>query len=160
MAAEPGAGGDRRAGAARARDRAHRRRGADAPGGAAGSAGRAGRAPRDRDALPPWSALTQGARDPQGRRLFESAESPGRDRRVGGERGPVTAALLSGLHVRMPKGGLEPPRACAHWLLKPARLPVPPLRRIELRKIEIEIRQVNALWCHAESTSRSNSQRD
>src|SRR5713101_6366320 len=28
----------------------------------------------------------------------------------------------------MPKGGLEPPRACAHWLLKPARLPVPPLR--------------------------------
>src|SRR6266480_1110716 len=30
----------------------------------------------------------------------------------------------------MPKGGLEPPRACAHWLLKPARLPVPPLRRV------------------------------
>src|SRR5437660_1838669 len=29
----------------------------------------------------------------------------------------------------MPKGGLEAPRACAHWLLKPARLPVPPLRR-------------------------------
>src|SRR5690242_1223333 len=28
----------------------------------------------------------------------------------------------------MPKGGLEPPRACTHWLLKPARLPVPPLR--------------------------------
>src|SRR5206468_12183168 len=33
----------------------------------------------------------------------------------------------------MPKGGLEPPRACAHWLLKPARLPVPPLRRGLLR---------------------------
>src|SRR5438093_3980258 len=31
--------------------------------------------------------------------------------------------------LRMPEGGLEPPRACAHWLLKPARLPVPPLRR-------------------------------
>src|ERR1700752_26507 len=30
----------------------------------------------------------------------------------------------------MPKGGLEPPRACAHWLLKPARLPVPPLRQL------------------------------
>src|SRR2546427_11949844 len=30
----------------------------------------------------------------------------------------------------MPKGGLEPPRACAHWLLKPARLPVPPLRPV------------------------------
>src|SRR3989442_4923188 len=28
----------------------------------------------------------------------------------------------------MPKGGLEPARVCAHWLLKPARLPVPPLR--------------------------------
>src|SRR5437016_9078258 len=99
MAAEPGAGGDRRAGAARARDRAHRRRGADTPGGAAGSVGRAGRAPRDRDALPPRSALTQGARDPQGRRLFESAESPGRDRRVGGERGPESAEILSRLQV-------------------------------------------------------------
>src|SRR5262245_7455567 len=31
----------------------------------------------------------------------------------------------------MPKGGLEPPRACAHWLLKPARLPIPPLRHVE-----------------------------
>src|SRR3954447_7830580 len=31
--------------------------------------------------------------------------------------------------AQMPKGGLEPPRACAHWLLKPARLPVPPLRQ-------------------------------
>ena len=37
------------------------------------------------------------------------------------ERSPRTAS--------MPKGGLEPPRACAHWLLKPARLPVPPLRQ-------------------------------
>ena len=31
--------------------------------------------------------------------------------------------------TRVPKGGLEPPRAFAHWLLKPARLPVPPLRQ-------------------------------
>src|SRR5205809_4173988 len=37
---------------------------------------------------------------------------------------------------RMPKGGLEPPRACAHWLLKPARLPVPPLRQVGGRMIE------------------------
>src|SRR6476661_9863625 len=29
----------------------------------------------------------------------------------------------------MPKGGLEPPRACAHCALNAARLPVPPLRR-------------------------------
>ncbi len=25
------------------------------------------------------------------------------------------------------EGGLEPPRACAHWILNPARLPIPPL---------------------------------
>ena len=44
------------------------------------------------------------------------------DRRIA-ER-PLVPASAS-----MPKGGLEPPRACAHWLLKPARLPVPPLRQ-------------------------------
>src|SRR6058998_1808158 len=38
----------------------------------------------------------------------------------------------------VPKGGLEPPRACAHWLLKPARLPVPPLRRRFLRNGNLE----------------------
>lgn len=27
------------------------------------------------------------------------------------------------------KGGLEPPRPCGHWHLKPARLPIPPLAR-------------------------------
>ena len=28
----------------------------------------------------------------------------------------------------VPKRGLEPPRGCPHWILSPARLPVPPLR--------------------------------
>src|SRR6266516_3824259 len=50
----------------------------------------------------------------------------------------------------VPKGGLEPPRACAHWLLKPARLPVPPLRRIELRKIETGYSEVNVTNVGAE----------
>src|SRR5690606_32352086 len=27
------------------------------------------------------------------------------------------------------EGGLEPPRPCGHWHLKPARLPIPPLAR-------------------------------
>jgi hypothetical protein len=26
----------------------------------------------------------------------------------------------------LPKKGLEPPRPCGHWYLKPARLPIPP----------------------------------
>src|SRR5256712_11630921 len=30
----------------------------------------------------------------------------------------------------MPKGGLEPPRACAHCALNAARLPIPPLRPV------------------------------
>ncbi len=81
---------------ARARDRAHRRRGAHAVGRAAGSPGRAGRAPRDRDALPPWSALAQGARDPQGRGLLEGAKPAGRDRCLGGERGSEFAEVLKG----------------------------------------------------------------
>ncbi len=32
------------------------------------------------------------------------------------------------LFCRVPEGGLEPPRAEAHWILNPARLPIPPLR--------------------------------
>ena len=28
----------------------------------------------------------------------------------------------------VPEGGLEPPRGCPHWILNPARLPIPPLR--------------------------------
>ena len=28
----------------------------------------------------------------------------------------------------MPKDGLEPSRGCPHWILNPARLPIPPLR--------------------------------
>ena len=31
--------------------------------------------------------------------------------------------------TRVPKGGLEPPRAFAHYALNVARLPIPPLRR-------------------------------
>ncbi len=30
----------------------------------------------------------------------------------------------------MPEVGIEPTRANAHWILSPARLPVPPLRHI------------------------------
>ena len=29
----------------------------------------------------------------------------------------------------VPKVGIEPTRPCGHWILSPARLPVPPLRR-------------------------------
>lgn len=30
--------------------------------------------------------------------------------------------------IKVPKVGLEPTRSCEHWILNPARLPVPPLR--------------------------------
>src|SRR5205807_6176212 len=83
------------------------------------------RSPRDRDPLPSRGTLAQGARDPEGGGFLAGAQPARRDRCVGGERGSDTAEILA----VMPKGGLEPPRACAHWLLKPARLPVPPLRR-------------------------------
>src|SRR6266516_1916031 len=32
---------------------------------------------------------------------------------------------------RFPADGLEPTRSCDHWILSPARLPVPPRRRRE-----------------------------
>src|SRR5438874_6299722 len=34
---------------------------------------------------------------------------------------------------RLPAEGLEPTRSCDHWILSPARLPVPPRRRLTLK---------------------------
>src|SRR5204863_2075142 len=34
------------------------------------------------------------------------------------------------MKFRMPAEGIEPTRPCDHWILSPARLPVPPRRRI------------------------------
>ena len=47
----------------------------------------------------------------------------------------------SGLfNLMMRKGGLEPPRPCGHWHLKPARLPIPPLpRRVLSREPEMAV---------------------
>src|SRR5216117_2567434 len=33
----------------------------------------------------------------------------------------------------LPAEGLEPTRSCDHWILSPARLPVPPRRREEIK---------------------------
>src|SRR5881392_2607999 len=95
MGAEPGTARHRRARGARVRDRPHRRGGADSVGRAARSVGGAGRPPRGGDPLPPRRALAQGARDPEGGGLLEGAEPAWRNRRVGGERGPVVAAVLA-----------------------------------------------------------------
>ena len=32
------------------------------------------------------------------------------------------------LKEKMPEDGVEPSRGCPHWILNPARLPIPPLR--------------------------------
>ncbi len=34
----------------------------------------------------------------------------------------------------MREGGVEPPRDCAHWILSPARLPIPPLSRVRVSR--------------------------
>ena len=34
----------------------------------------------------------------------------------------------------MREGGVEPPRDCAHWILNPARLPIPPLSRVPVSR--------------------------
>ena len=38
-----------------------------------------------------------------------------------------------GPHRAMPAEGIEPTRSCDHWILSPARLPIPPRRRIAQR---------------------------
>ena len=36
---------------------------------------------------------------------------------------------LSSARLTVPKVGIEPTRDCSHWILSPARLPIPPLRQ-------------------------------
>ncbi len=147
------AGPGRRAGAPRVGDCSPRRCPAYSPGPAAQPARRAGRARGHRDHLPPRSALPQGARDSEGRRIRPRPQFEGRYRRLGRGKRSGDGEILtrseaeSGNAQRgtrrmaqspverspsgvtaMPKGGLEPPRACAHCALNAARLPVPPLR--------------------------------
>ena len=40
---------------------------------------------------------------------------------------PLALTRKNGFFFAVRKGGLEPPRSCDHWHLKPARLPIPPL---------------------------------
>src|SRR5438067_10765165 len=39
----------------------------------------------------------------------------------------------SGKRANLPAEGIEPTRSCDHWILSPARLPVPPRRRAEAK---------------------------
>ena len=41
--------------------------------------------------------------------------------------------VLNAYWKRLPAEGLEPTRSCDHWILSPARLPVPPRRRLTLK---------------------------
>ena len=41
--------------------------------------------------------------------------------------------LVNSSVERMPAEGIEPTRSCDHWILSPARLPVPPRRREEIK---------------------------
>ena len=40
----------------------------------------------------------------------------------------TTLAVIADGPIRIPEAGLEPARPCGHWILSPARLPIPPLR--------------------------------
>lgn len=77
------------------------------------------------------------------RRSSESPEKEQRERRRAGEQELLPAPLRvndsdlqppdlirSGIAQlnEVPKVGLEPTRPCGHWILNPARLPIPPLR--------------------------------
>src|SRR5699024_7789828 len=62
--------------------------------------------------------------------------NPGAERNAGGQarRSPspdLVQASVRGSSFAVREGGLEPPRPCGHWHLKPARLPIPPLARTE-----------------------------
>ena len=42
----------------------------------------------------------------------------------------VQQGFQNPLFSRVPEVGLEPTRPCGHWILNPARLPIPPLRLV------------------------------
>src|SRR5205085_6672873 len=46
---------------------------------------------------------------------------------------PRVGVGLTRWAARLPAEGLEPTRSCDHWILSPARLPVPPRRRAETK---------------------------
>ncbi len=41
-----------------------------------------------------------------------------------------TPAIIINRSFFVPKVGIEPTRHCCHWILSPARLPIPPLRQL------------------------------
>src|SRR5205823_6738193 len=45
----------------------------------------------------------------------------------------LTLPLERKKRAKLPAEGIEPTRSCDHWILSPARLPVPPRRRAELK---------------------------
>src|SRR5437588_3664692 len=54
----------------------------------------------------------------------------------------------------LPAEGLEPTRPCGHWILSPARLPIPPRRLLESLKLRIRTRSSSVsdfsfAACHA-----------
>src|SRR5476649_1243518 len=60
---------------------------------------------------------------------------------------PPFGSLVPPFHQTVPKVGLEPTRACTHWLLKPARLPIPPLRQSEKVSHRVHDRQRIVCCC-------------
>ncbi len=38
----------------------------------------------------------------------------------------------------VPGAGVEPARTCVHWCLRPARLPIPPSRRLKIGLAKID----------------------
>src|SRR5699024_3467023 len=66
-------------------------------------------------------------------RAGPSQPVPGSGRRARRSPSPdLLQAAVRGPSFAVREGGLEPPRPCGHWRLKPARLPIPPLARTRL----------------------------
>jgi hypothetical protein len=47
-------------------------------------------------------------------------------------------------HARLPAEGLEPTRSCDHWILSPARLPIPPRRLFGILNLQARLRSSSA----------------
>jgi hypothetical protein len=58
----------------------------------------------------------------------------------------------------LPAEGLEPTRPCGHWILSPARLPIPPRRRLGTGakgyEIHVQAQHPRAVECAVLSESR------
>ncbi len=69
----------------------------------------------------------------------------------------TSAKVVQNYKSRVPKAGIEPARYCYHWILSPARLPIPPLRLTGQPSIKLPLQLVRCKFRKVFSNSQQIS---